>query len=71
MKTIESYQFRDMVLKIGKKAIKDAQERSLANGVPNVYCRNGITYFQLPCGEITSHVPKEYAHIYSQCPSIV
>ena len=64
MKTIENYKFRDMILKIGKKAIKEAQEKSLANGVPNVYRRNGVAYFQMPDGEITSKVPKEYIEIY-------
>lgn len=64
MKTVENYKFRDMILKIGKKAIKEAQERSLTNGVPNVYSRDGVAYFQMPDGEITSKVPKEYANIY-------
>ena len=32
MKTIENYKFRDMILRIGKKAVKEAQTRSLANG---------------------------------------
>ena len=64
MKTIESYKFRDMVLRIGKKAVKEAQARSLANGVPNVYSRNGKPYFEMPDGTITSVVPKEYKDIY-------
>jgi hypothetical protein len=65
MKTLKNYQFRDMVLRIGKKAVKEAQERSLKNGVPNVYSRNGKPYFEMPNGEITSVVPKEYKEIYS------
>lgn len=65
MKTIENHKFRDMILKIGKKAIKEAQEWSLANGVPNVYRRDGVPYSQMPDGEITSKVPKEYQGIYS------
>ena len=64
MKTIESYKFRDMVLRIGKRAVKEAQARSLKNGVPNVYSRNGKPYFELPSGEITSVVPEEYKDIY-------
>lgn len=66
MKTVENFKFRDMVLQIGKKAIKEAQARSLANGVANVYSRDGVAYFQLPSGEITSQVPKEYEHIYTK-----
>ena len=65
MKTIENYKFRDMILKIGKKAIKEAQARSLANGVPNVYRRDGVPYFQMPDGEITSKIQKEYEGIYN------
>lgn len=60
MRTIEDYRFRDMVLRIGKKAVKDAQAKSLANGIPNVYSRNGKTYFEMPDGEITSKMPKMY-----------
>ena len=60
MKTIEDYKFRDMVLRIGKKA----QARSLGNGVPNVYSRNGKPYFEMPDGTITSEVPDGYKHIY-------
>jgi len=36
MKTIENYKFRDMILRIGKKA-EEAQVRSLANDVPKVF----------------------------------
>jgi len=57
MKTVEDYKFRDMVLRIGKKAVKEAQARSLANGVPNVYSRNGKPYFEMP---------DEYKHIFNQ-----
>jgi len=65
MKTIENYKFRDMILRIGKKAVQEAQARSLANGVPNVFSRDGIPYFQMPSGEITSKIPKEYEDIYN------
>jgi len=64
MKTIEDYKFRDMVLRIGKKAVKEAQARSLRNGVPNVYSRNCKPYFELPSGEITSVIPDEYKECY-------
>ena len=62
--TLENYKFRDMVLRIGKNAVKEAQRKSLENGVPNVYSRNGKPYFELPDGTITSEVPKEYEGIY-------
>ena len=48
------------ILKIGKKAVRDAQKRSLKRGVANVYSKNGQLFFQLPDGTITQEIPKEY-----------
>ncbi|MDD2906970.1 MAG: hypothetical protein WBK95_04395 [Sulfurimonas sp.] len=48
------------ILKIASKAVKDAQKRSLENGIANVYSKNGRIYFQLPNGSITETKPKEY-----------
>jgi hypothetical protein len=48
------------ILKVASKAVKDAQKKSLANGVANVYSKNGRIYFQLPDGSITEQIPKEY-----------
>jgi len=48
------------MLRIGKKAVQEAQKRSLENGVPNVYSINGKLYYQLPDGTIKSETPKEY-----------
>ncbi|MCX6053024.1 MAG: hypothetical protein NTZ60_11025 [Campylobacterales bacterium] len=48
------------ILKIASKAVKEAQKKSLANGVANVYGKNGTMYFQLPDGTITQQMPKEY-----------
>ena len=41
------------ILKVASKAVKEAQRKSLENGVANVYSKNGNIYFQLPNGEIT------------------
>ena len=49
------------ILKVASKAVKEAQRKSLENGVANVYSKNGNIYFQLPNGEITQEKPKEYA----------
>jgi len=57
---LDFYKRRDEMLRIGKKAVQEAQKRSLENGVPNVYSRNGKLYYQLPDGTITSETPKEY-----------
>ena len=48
------------ILKIASKAVKAAQKKSLANGIANVYSKNGKIYFQLPDGTITQTKPKEY-----------
>ena len=48
------------ILKVASKAVKDAQKKSLTNGIANVYSKNGRIYFQLPDGSITEQVPKEY-----------
>ncbi len=48
------------ILKIASKAVKEAQRKSLENGVANVYAKNGTIYFQLPDGTITQQMPKEF-----------
>ena len=50
------------ILKVASKAVKDAQKKSLANGIANVYSKNGRIYFQLPDGSITEQIPKEYIY---------
>ena len=52
-----------MILKIGNKAVKDAQKESLEKGIANVYSKNKQLFFQLPNGEITQEIPKEYMDI--------
>jgi len=42
-----------------------AQAQSLAYGVPNVFSCDGVPYFQMPNGEITSKIPKEYEGVYN------
>lgn len=49
-----------IIIKIGKKAVKDAQKESLKKGVANVYSKNKQLFFQLPDGTITQQIPKEY-----------
>ncbi|WP_434581470.1 hypothetical protein MLC52_04885 [Sulfurimonas sp. NW15] len=49
-----------MIIKVGKKAVKDAQKESLKQGVANVYSKNKQLFFQLPDGTITQNIPKEY-----------
>lgn len=49
-----------MIIKVGKKAVKEAQRESLKKGVANVYSKNKKLYFQLPDGTITEQIPQEY-----------
>jgi len=51
------------ILKIGTDAVKEAQKKSLANGISNVYSKNNRLYFQLPNGKITEDIPPEYKNI--------
>ena len=51
------------ILKVASKAVKEAQRKSLANGIANVYSKNGQIYFQLPDGTITQETPKEYKKV--------
>jgi len=49
-----------MILKVGKKSVKEAQKNSLKKGIANVYSKNKQLYFQLPNGTITQNIPQEY-----------
>ncbi len=49
-----------MIIKVGKKAVKDAQKESFMKGIANVYSKNKQLFFQLPDGTITQKIPKEY-----------
>ncbi len=53
------------ILKVASKAIKDAQKKSLENGVANVYSKNGKLFFQLPDGTITQEIPSQYKALTS------
>ena len=49
----------DMIQAIANSAVREAQKKSLENGIPNVYSKNGVQYFQLPDGTITMENPFE------------
>jgi hypothetical protein len=49
----------DLIQQIGNNAVREAQKKSLENGIPNVYSKNGSIYFQLPDGTITMENPFE------------
>jgi len=45
------------IQRIGSRAVRKAQEESRRLGVPNVYSINGIIYYELPNGELTTVDP--------------
>lgn len=49
----------DTIQQIGNDAVREAQRNNLQNGIPNVYSKNGVLYFQLPNGTITMDNPFE------------
>lgn len=52
------------ILIIGNRAVKKAQKENLEKGIPNVYCtKEGVLYFQLPDGTITTEIPEVYKEI--------
>ena len=50
---------KDLIQRIGNDAVRLAQRKSLENGIPNSYSKNGVIYFQLPDGTITMDDPFE------------
>ncbi|KAA0259126.1 hypothetical protein FHQ18_03955 [Deferribacter autotrophicus] len=51
------------IVRIGNRAVKKAQKESLEMGIPNVYSLNGVIFYQLPDGTITTDQPEEYKKI--------
>lgn len=49
----------DIIQQIANNAVREAQRKSHENGIPNVYSKNGVIYFQLPDGTITMENPFE------------
>ena len=47
----------NLIQQIGNYAVSKAQKKSLDNGVPNVYSKNGFIYYQLVDGSITMKNP--------------
>jgi len=47
----------EMIQTIANNAVREAQKKSLENGVPNVYSKNGVIYYQLSDGTITMEDP--------------
>jgi len=56
----------EMIQQIGNNAVREAQRKSLENGIPNVYSKNDVLYFQLPDGTITMDNPFEKGKLKEQ-----
>jgi len=53
-------------LKIGNRAVKQAQKEAKIKNIPNVFSRNNKIYFELPNGEITTKIPEIYLNLLSK-----
>ena len=49
----------DEILRIGRRAVRKAQEDNRRLGIPNVYSINGFLYYELPSGELSRTDPLE------------
>ena len=58
---LETYKQASELLRIGRRAVRKAQEESRRLGVPNVYAHNGTLLYELPTGELTTVDPFEEA----------
>ena len=48
------------IQQIGSMAVKEAQRKSLENGVASVYSKNSQLYYQLPDGTYAYEMPENY-----------
>ena len=67
MQTID----KDLVQRIGNDAVRLAQKKSLENGIPNTYSKNGVQYFQLPDGTITMENPFEKGELKEKLDKLI
>ena len=58
------------IQQIGNDAVRTAQRQNLENGIPNVYSKNGVLYFQLPDGTITMDNPFESGELKERLDSL-
>jgi len=61
----------DTIQQIGNDAVRTAQKKNLENGIPNVYSKNGVMYFQLPDGTITMENPFEKGELKKRLDALV
>lgn len=54
---LETYEKIQDLMRIGRRAVHEAQEENRRRGIPNVYSINGILYYELPNGELSRTDP--------------
>ncbi|MBC7923358.1 MAG: hypothetical protein H7Z75_19955 [Ferruginibacter sp.] len=54
---LQVYQFATQMKRIGNAAVRRAREENRRLGLPNVFSRNGIIYYEMPDGRITTESP--------------
>ena len=55
--SLETYRRGAEFQRIGNRAVRKAQDESRHRRVPNVYSHNGILYYELPDGHLTTTDP--------------
>jgi len=61
----------NIIQKIANKAVREAQKKSLQNGIPNVYSKDGVLYFQMPNGKITMENPFKKGKLKERLDEII
>ncbi len=61
----------ELIQQIGNNAVREVQRKSLENGIPNVYSKNGVIYYQLPDGTITMQNPFESGELQERLKELV
>jgi len=54
---IKIYQDAFEIQRIGNEAVRRALEENRRKGIPIVFSINGVIYYELPSGEITTRSP--------------
>jgi hypothetical protein len=55
--SLETFTRAEEIIRIGRRAVRKAQQENRRRGVPNVYSINGFLYYELPSGELSRTDP--------------
>ena len=59
--SLETYERMTEFVRIGNRAVREAQKENHRLGLPNIYSRNGKIIYEMPGGEITVKEIKQNA----------